>query len=745
MKNERLRIIIIDDNVNIHKDVIKVLTLNKQSEVFEELDTAIFGQENAAEKKADNYLPEFEFDTASQGREGVEKIKVAVEKGRPYALAFVDIRMPPGWDGVETIQRIWAIDPDIQIIICTAFSDYSWEETIQKLGMSDNFLILKKPFDYIAIRQLACALTQKWLLMKETKRHTEHLQETVKEKTQTLQQSLSLLRATLESTTDGVFVVDLEKNVIDYNQLFIKIWEISKTLLKHKDERLLQEHIINKIIDPSEYKDVLKTVYANIDETTKQSVKLKNGKVLDCFSYPHRLNGVIVGRVWSFRDVTERTFLEKKLEHQATHDALTDLPNRVLLYDRIQQAIANAKRHNKGFSVFFLDLDRFKLINDSLGHEIGDSLLLEVANRLTKLIRGDDTFSRVGGDEFVILFPGIAKEGEIITLAHKIESAFQRPFTVAKNEINITSSIGISIYPLNGKTPSKLLKNADLAMYKAKESQGNQFHFYTEKLNKWSQQRLKQEIELQYAINNNEFFLLFQPQFDIENKELLAVEALIRWQHPKKGIILPMSFIPLAEETGQIVLIGEWVIRETCRQIAAWKAQGLPYIRTAVNVAMQQLKQANFAEMIATILKEHNVSPQFLELEITENVIITHPEVMRMLNQLKHIGIKIVLDDFGTGNSSLNYLKKIHIDRLKIDKAFVSNISHSRSDEVIIEAIIAMGRSFGFKVLAEGVETQRQIKFLKNNHCDEVQGYYYSHPISSADVLNYLKTNPQSD
>lgn len=742
MQNEALRIIIIDDNPNIHQDVIKVLTVNKQSDTFAELDTALFGEEQSS-ASSENYLPEFEFDTASQGKEGLEKIKIAFDEGNPYALAFVDIRMPPGWDGIETIQRIWKVDPDIQIVICTAYSDYTWEDTVQKLGMSDNYLILKKPFDYIAIRQLACALTRKWLLTRVTKNQTEFLQQTVKEKTQTLQQSLSLLRATLESTKDGVFVVDLDNNVIDYNQLFIKIWEIPKTLLKTKDENLIQEHMVNQIIHPEKYTETLDNVKADINNTTRQSIRLKNGKVLECFSHPHRLNGETVGQVWSFRDVTERDFLEKELEYQATHDALTDLPNRVLLADRLKQAISKATRYKTGFSVFFIDLDRFKLVNDSLGHEFGDKLLLEVAKRLSTLIRQEDTFSRVGGDEFIMIFPELTHEQDITKLAHKIIDSFKAPFNIGEQEISITSSIGISIFPMNGKTPSKLLKNADLAMYQAKARNGDQFYFYTEVLNRHSRQRFRQEMDLRQALKNNEFFLLFQPQFDIHKKKLLAVEALIRWRHPRKGVILPLAFIPAAEDSGLIINLGEWVLREACKQIVSWHSEGLPYIRTAVNIATQQLKQSNFAELVQSLLEEYKVPPQYLELEITENVIITHPDVLHMLNQLKKIGVKIVLDDFGTGNSSLNYLKKAHIDGLKIDKDFISNISQSRSDEVIIEAIITMGKSLGFKVLAEGVETKKQISFLKNRACDEVQGFYYSHPISPTRLTDFLKSKKQ--
>lgn len=736
MSKSELRIMIIDDNPAIHQDFIKVLTTDRRSQVFDKLDEELFGKDD---RVSDEVLPEFQIDTAEQGLEGVEKIKAALEQGQPYALAFVDVRMPPGWDGLETIKRMWEVDKEIQAVICTAYSDYSWEDTVEKLGMSDNLLVLKKPFDRVAVRQLACALTRKWLLARESKSHTESLNKIVAERTESLQQSLSLLRATIESSTDGILVVDLKRNIVDYNKKFLKIWHISESILKNKDENLLLKEMLTQLLKPNEFLKQVKTLYKKIDDTSLQIIKFKDEKIIECYSQPHRINMKTVGRIWSFRDITERASLESKLEYQATHDALTDLPNRVLLNDRILHAIAVATRYNKGFAILFFDLDRFKLVNDSLSHEAGDELLRLVAKRLFSLVRKEDTLARLGGDEFVILVSGLIHDEDVINIAQKVLTSFSQPFQIFGHELIITTSIGISLYPGNGKTISALLKNADLAMYQAKEHGGNQFRFYNQKLNQQSSKRLEQESDLRHAIANNEFFLLYQPQFDIEKKTLLSVEALIRWQHPKKGVILPLDFIPVAEESGLIVPIGEWVIREVCRQIMEWRNRGFPYVRIAVNTATQQLRQANFAATVKDILHEYKVDPEYLEIEITENVIITNTEVQQMIHKLKKVGVKIVLDDFGTGNSSLNYLSQIQIDRLKIDQSFVKNISKSRSDEVIIQAIIAMGRSLNFKVLAEGVETQKQINFLKQQNCDEVQGFFLSKPVSSKSIEKILK------
>lgn len=610
------RILIIDDNPVIAEDMIKILTPPKPlSNKLGLLDKELFGE--SAEPK-ESVLPAFQIKTASQGLEGIEYIEKAVAEGRPYAVVFVDVRMPPGLDGIETIKRIWKIDPDIQTVICTAFSDYSWEETVAELGVGDNLLILKKPYDNAAVRQLACALAKKWQTMRMTRENIELL----------------------------------EKN----------------------------------------------------------------------FEESH-------------------TRFRENLEFQATHDALTKLPNRVLLFDRIRTAIHRMKRENKLLGIFFFDLDRFKLVNDSLGHEVGDKLLLMVAQRLQAATREEDTVARFGGDEFVMLASGLHKIDSAEKLALKYMKIFQEPFKIANREVIITASIGISLYPSDASTVDSLLKSADLAMYRAKALGANQFHFYTEDLNQQTLERLEREMELRRAVANNEFFLHYQPQMDSDSGKIVSVEALIRWQHPEKGVIPPLDFIPLAEEMGLIIPIGEWVLKEACRQNKAWQDAKLSPIRMAVNVAMQQLKQRNFVDKVREILEETGLPPEYLEIEITENVILGSLEIIHTVNSLKDLGLQIVLDDFGTGNSSLNYLKKIHIDSLKIDQSFVQNINLNKSDEVIIQAIMSMAKSLDFDVVAEGVESKDQLSFLIEQHCHSIQGFLYSHPSSPEDLEKMLKKN----
>ncbi|KTD11785.1 hypothetical protein Lgra_1243 [Legionella gratiana] len=467
-------------------------------------------------------------------------------------------------------------------------------------------------------------------------------------------------------------------------------------------------------------------------------MSFRNGKILECYSLPHRLNDIIIGRVWSFRDITERANLEKELTYQALHDPLTQLPNRSLLIDRIRESIDNAKSQKQKFAILYFDLDRFKLVNDSLSHEVGDKLLRMIGQRWSLLIRKGDTLARMGGDEFVMICQNI-EENNIYAIANKILNSMKEPFKIANRDLFITTALGISIYPKDGETANDLLKNADLAMYQAKEHGGNQFSFYDVQLYEHNKQCFLLETELHSALKNKEFFLVYQPLFTIDQEGLLSVEALIRWNHPERGLLQPMDFIPFSEDTGLIIPLGEWILREVCQQINFWHKKNLPYVRVAVNITSRQLRQPNFIDFVKELLKEHHLTPQHLEFEISENVVITHQDIIHMLNQLKQLGIKIALDDFGTGNSSISYLKQLHIDCIKIDQSFVQNISTSHSDEVIIKAIISMARSFNFKVLAEGVESQKQLDFLKKQHCDEVQGFLFSEPLTPKGIEQYLK------
>lgn len=727
------KIIVIDDNPAIHFDFIKILTTSSSSSL-DDISEKMFGKKNDR-----STLPNFQIDTASQGQEGVERITEAFQKNTPYSLAFVDIRMPPGWDGIETIKHIWEIDKDIQVVICTAYSDYSWEETVEHLGKTDNLLILKKPFDNVSVRQLACALTKKWKLLQDTRKFTSSLKKQVDDRTVSLQKSLSLVKATLESSDEGIIVISKDGKIVDYNQNFLKMWNIPEEspALKTESDLIL---LIKKLVkEPEKYLEWLKSLQDKSESITIDTINLIDGRIFDCYSQPQKIDDEIVGRVLNFRDITERAHLESELQHQATHDALTGLPNRVLLLDKIHDAIKLADKNKSKCAILFLDLDRFKLINDSLSHDAGDKLLCLTANRLQTAIKDTDILARLGGDEFVILLTNITSENEVIATAHKLIKLFEQSFEIADRDVTITTSIGISIYPENGSSTDALLRNADAAMYYAKEMGANNFQFYSNEMNKKSLEKLDKEMQLRNAMTNHELMLCYQPQFDLNNEKLIAVEALLRWQHPEQGLILPIDFVPLAEETGLIIPIGEWVLKTACKQNKAWQDAGLPPIRIAINITLQQLKQENMVDLVKNTLEETGLKPEYLELELTENIIISSLEVIRKVTALKNLGVTIAIDDFGTGYSSLSYLKKLPLDRLKIDSSFIQHIQSATDDEVIIRAIIAVAKNLNLEVLAEGVETQNQLNFLKNQKCNEIQGFYFSKPLTSKELENLMR------
>lgn len=732
MSESNFKIMIIDDNVSIHQDFIKILKTTTSSKL-DQLSTELFGETIESTE-----LPNFEIDVATQGKEGVDKIKQALEHGEHYALAFVDIRMPPGWDGIETIKHIWEVDRDIQIVICTAYSDYSWEETISHLGKSDNLLILKKPFDNVSVRQLACALTTKWHLTQKARNYTACLQQEIADKTLSLQESLSLVKSTLESSSDGILVISDDGTIIDYNQNMISLLKVPKEILETKQKTVFLNYLKEELMNPDDL-IILNQLTNKIDDIRIDTIKFKNGKVFECYSQPHKLNGKDIGRVLDFRDITKRAKLEEELEYQAKHDALTGLGNRVMLSEHMKLAIQSSDNQDNKFAIFFIDFDRFKLINDSLTHSIGDELLKLATKRLQSTIRSGDILCRLGGDEFVIVLMNIEKRKDIENKIAKIIDMFSKPFELENRQIILTLSLGISVYPEDGATVDILLRNADVAMYQAKTVKGNSFQFYQSEMSHQTLEVLDKEADLRQAIINNEFFLCYQPQINLSNSKLVAFEALIRWKHPTKGVLLPMDFIPLAEEIGLIIPIGEWVLRTACLQNKAWQDAGLPPVRVAVNISAQQFRQHNLIDVINEILDESNLSPEYLELELTENVIISNREVIDIVGRLKKIGVMIAIDDFGTGYSSLSYLQELPMDRLKIDSSFIKHIRTATDDEVIIRAIIAIAKNLNLEVIAEGVENKDQVNFLKKHDCCEVQGYYFSKPLAINEVEDYLK------
>jgi diguanylate cyclase (GGDEF)-like protein/PAS domain S-box-containing protein len=439
-------------------------------------------------------------------------------------------------------------------------------------------------------------------------------------------------------------------------------------------------------------------------------------------------------------DITATKRYESELEFQTNRDALTGLANRNLLRDRLGQAISYAHRYGHPIWVLFIDLDRFKFINDTLGHQAGDVLLKAVANRVQSSVRDTDTVARMGGDEFVLVLPERTDAGLSTGIVRRIMDAIAEPLTIEGHEFFISSSIGLSVYPTDGLTPEELIKHADVAMYRAKETGRNNFQFYTSEMNERALERLRIEGDLRNALERGEFVLYYQPQVDLRTREIVGVEALIRWQHPEFGMVPPIRFIALAEETGLIVPIGAWVIQEACRQGKEWQREGLGHLSMSVNLSARQFSQKDLVECVAAALNESGLSAEYLEIELTESLVMADVEnAIGILRELKSIGVKLSIDDFGTGYSSLSYLKRFPIDVLKIDRSFVNDITIDPDDAAIVTSIISLAHSLRLKVIAEGVETIEQLTYLRKHECDQIQGYFFSRPIPAEALGRMLK------
>ncbi|ALC16759.1 diguanylate cyclase [Desulfuromonas soudanensis] len=443
----------------------------------------------------------------------------------------------------------------------------------------------------------------------------------------------------------------------------------------------------------------------------------------------------------SIRYSLEHCRSEQKLAYLAEFDTLTGLPNRMLFMDRLHQALAQAHREDKMLGLLFLDLDRFKIINDTLGHSVGDALLKTVAERLSEAVRASDTVARLGGDEFVAILSGLEDTKGASLVAGRILKAMARPFLLDQHEVFISASIGIALFPFDAGDVEGLIKHADSAMYQAKSSGGNTFKFYSMEMNAKAMERLTLESSLHRAQEREEFVLHYQPQFEVVTGKLVGMEALLRWQPPAKELVPPGEFISLLEENGLIVSVGEWVLRTACEQIRDWEKAGFRTVPVAVNLSGRQLRQPGFCSVVGRILKETGVSAGSLVLELTESIMMQYMKKnIEILREFKEMGIGLAIDDFGTGYSSLSCLKYFPLDWLKIDRSFIAQLHLNQGDEAISRAIIAMAHSLGMRVIAEGVETEDQMQFLRDNRCDEVQGFYLGRPLPAAGAESFLTT-----
>ena len=452
---------------------------------------------------------------------------------------------------------------------------------------------------------------------------------------------------------------------------------------------------------------------------------------------PQMLEGTMV-------DITDLKVAQEKIEYQAYHDVLTDLPNRKLFIDRLEMAMAQSRRSSKPLAVLFLDMDRFKITNDTLGHSGGDRVLMSVADRLLSVLRGGDTVARFGGDEFALLVPELRDPADAAIVARKILKSLEKPIALDRRSAHMSASIGVALFPNDGEDPETLLKNADSAMYRAKEAGRNNFQLCTEEMKRRAVERMSLEQSLRSALKNNELVLHYQPIIDLRNSRICAVEALVRWDHPERGLLSPDQFTPVAEDTNLIVPIGRWVMLTAFQQLKEWHRGGLTDLRLAINLSARQFQQPDLLPMIDHLIAETGVDPRKIELEITESTAMLHvSRTVRLLHELRETGMTVAVDDFGIGYSSLNYLKRFPIDAVKIDRTFVHGLNHSSGDAAIVDAVIVIGRSLNLRVIAEGVETEEQFNMLLARGCHEAQGYLFTPPLTAEELYPLITTNPE--
>jgi diguanylate cyclase (GGDEF)-like protein/PAS domain S-box-containing protein len=643
---------------------------------------------------------------------------------REVDLILLDLGLPDA-EGVTAVRRVRVAAPRVPLVVLTGRDDESLAALALQEGAQD-YLIKGQIDSRGLLRALRYAIERKTM---------EEALFVEKERAQ----------VTLNSIGDAVVCTDISGNITFLNFVAEKMtgWSWQEAAGHPMAEvfqildamsRELAPHTMNLVVD--------------VDRT----VRLPSNCILvrrDGFETPiedsvapiHDREGKATGAVIVFRDVSTARAMAAQMTHSAQHDFLTGLPNRMLLNDRVTQAIVLAPRHSKKVAVLFLDLDGFKHINDSLGHPTGDKLLQSIAKRLVACVRSSDTVSRQGGDEFVVLLSEMEQSEDAAISALRILQAVAEAHTIDHHDLHVTASIGLSVFPDDGKDAETLIKNADTAMYQAKENGRQSYQFFRPAMTVRAVERQSIEENLRRALERREFTLHYQPKIRLRTGEITGAEALLRWTHPGRGPVSPAQFIPVAEDCGLILPIGQWVLREACKQARAWVDAGLPLGTMAVNISSMEFRDDNFLESVFAILSETGLDPRSLELELTESVLMKRAEsAASVLKTLRARGVQIAVDDFGTGYSSLSYLRKFPIDALKIDQSFVRQITSAPDDTTIVTAVISMGRSMKLRVVAEGVETREELAFLQAHQCDEAQGFYFSRPVLPQQFATLLKT-----
>lgn len=552
------------------------------------------------------------------------------------------------------------------------------------------------------------------------------------------QNLMRLHRAAVEKTANAIMITDAQGTIEWVNDAFVRQTLFQPDDVLGKTPRVLKsgQH------DAVSIKEMWQTIKSGEVWNGELVNRRKDGRLITMFQtitplFDHL--GEIIHFVAVMEDVTERKADQERIAFMATHDELTELPNRNLLNDRLQQAIAHADRQNSKMAVLFIDIDQFKFINDSLGHQLGDDLLQVLAKRLVSVLRTEDTVARFGGDEFVVLLPEVDEISDVKTLANNLLNQIQKPYVLSGHELMVTGSIGISIYPDDANDADDLIQLADSAMYSAKENGRNNSQFYTPEINEKIMRRLTLEKELRKALEQEQFVLFYQPKIDLTTNKITGMEALVRWQHPTLGLVPPMEFIPLAEETGIIIPLGEWIMLTACKQMTSWEKEYPDLINMSINVSARQFWKNDFIESIKNVLNQTNVSADKIEFELTESVVMNDIEsAIETMIAIKQLGVSLSIDDFGTGYSSLNYLKRFPLDVLKIDRSFINDLENEHSDSAIVRSIIALAENFGLRVVAEGIEEAYQQQILTDLGCHFGQGYYFSRPVDFKEMSKQL-------
>jgi len=677
----------------------------------------------------------YKIDSANNGAEAIVKLKAD-----NISIILLDLNMG-GSNGEDVMHFITEKNINTTIIVVSGETSFEAAENAIKHGAYD---FIRKPYSIEnLLNSVKNAIKKRQLESDNIKMQAQ------------LRESEKLHRYIVNKSPDIVYILDSQGRFTFINKRI-------ETLLGYKMKDVIGRHYTDLIheddLDKAQFKFNERRTGKRASINIELKLKCKNNDQTRNFDnrlLPIEINSVgvyksqdknkdkkFIGTYGIARDITDRIEAEEIIRFQAYHDMLTRLPNRTLLKDRLHQAIAHAKRNKNSLSVMFLDLDRFKVINDTLGHMVGDKLLQAVAMRLRHCLREGDTLARIGGDEFTLLLPEVNSKNDAEVIASKIIKSLKMPFKIDNHELFVSTSIGISQYPEDGQTMESLIKHADIAMYSVKGKGKNGYEFYHLDMLDVYSKHLSLENDLRRALDDNQFKIYYQPQINIETNEVVAMEALIRWQHPERGLISPSEFIELAEETHLIKEIGDWVLENACAELKRWRDMGLTNVRIAINVSSIQLEQDNFVEKVIGILRKNDIPGDHLEIEITENTLMHDTDDgIQKLTELSSHDIKIAIDDFGTGYSSLNYLKRLPIDTLKIDQSFIRDMSNSEEDSSIIKAIIAMAKGLNLNIISEGVETQAQLEQLKAWRCKNMQGFLFGRPMPDSQAVDVLKNN----